>query len=144
MALPEKIELAVVTPEGEIFRGDVDEVLLPGFDGYFGVLPGHEPLIVVLSTGRLEWRRDRETELAALSGGYAEVLPDRVIVLADVGELAEDIDLERAREARERADARLMGRASGDWDLVRAQAALARSLNRIAVMERFRQLAPSR
>lgn len=137
MALPETIELAVVTPEGEIFRGEVSEVTLPGYDGYFGVLPGHEPLILVLSTGRLEWKLGQESGLAALSGGYAEILPDRVIVLADVGELALDIDVERANEARDRAEARLMGRVDGEWNLVRAQAALSRSLNRISVTTRL-------
>src|SRR5262249_48753129 len=100
----------------------------PGADGYMGILPGHAALITELGIGILAYRADGETHYLTIMRGYAEVLPGRVIVLAEVSELPEEIDVKRAQEAHNRAQQRL-GKADADWD--RANLALARSLARL-------------
>ena len=134
--LPESIELVIVTPERQLLRESVVEAVLPGAEGELGILPGHAPLITELGIGALSYRDPGAKEQAhlAIIRGFAEVLPDRVTVLAETAELAEEIDVERARQALERARARIA--ASGadiDWD--RASAALQRALIRIKVGE---------
>ena len=96
--LPEKIHLEIVTPERRVLERDVDEVVLPGHEGSFGVLPGHAPLLVGLQPGVAHCRGAGGDETMAISSGYAEVLPDRVIVLAATCEKAEEIDVERAND----------------------------------------------
>jgi F-type H+-transporting ATPase subunit epsilon len=116
----------------------VDEVVVPGSEGYFGVLPGHAPLLATLGIGELTYRIGREERHVAVAGGFAEVRNDKVIVLADTAELPQDIDRARAERARERAEQRLSGRAQDETDYVRAGAALARALTRIQVANRGR------
>jgi F-type H+-transporting ATPase subunit epsilon len=134
--LPESIELIVVTPERQLLRETVAEVTLPGADGCLGVLPGHAPLITELGIGELTYRpksRGEPQHLAIISG-FAEVLGDRVTVLAETAERPEEIDVSRAEEAKKRAEQRLASAASDpnvDWR--RAAIALQRSLIRIQV-----------
>ena len=131
MAIPTKLLLEIVTSDRSLVREEVDEVELPGSEGYFGVLPGHTPLLSMLKVGEL-WYRDRpEKRYLAVAGGFVEVLPDRVTVLADIGERAEDIDLARAEAAKRRAEERLAN--PMDVDLERARFSLAKALVRIQV-----------
>jgi F-type H+-transporting ATPase subunit epsilon len=132
--LPEAIELIVVTPQRQLFREKVASVQLPGASGELGILPGHAPLITELGNGELSYRTSSGGEpvtLAVLSG-FADVLPDRVTVLAETAERPEEIDVERAKKALERAEKRLASSdANVDWD--RATVALQRALIRIKV-----------
>src|ERR671929_956886 len=107
MALPSHIDLHIVTPEKLIVREQVDEVEIPGSEGYFGVLPGHTPMLAALTVGELWYRKGQEKTYLAIAFGFAEVLPDRVTILARLAERAEDIDVERAEAARKRAEERL-------------------------------------
>lgn len=133
--LPESIELEVVTPERQLVHETVDEVQLPGLRGYLGILPGHAPLISELGVGVLSYRKGNMTRYLSIVLGYAEVLPDRVIVLAAIAERAEEIDVERATRARERAEKRLAEKgADVDWD--RATFALQRALVRLQAAAR--------
>jgi len=133
MMLPDSIELEVVTPERQVVKETVSEVQLPALAGYLGVLPGHAPLVTELGIGELSYRKGKDTSHATVVRGFAEVLPGRVIVLAEAAERAEEIDLDRARAARERAEKRLANpNAPGtDWD--RAVFALQRALTRLQV-----------
>jgi F-type H+-transporting ATPase subunit epsilon len=131
MALPTKIALEIVTPDRSLVREEVDEVELPGSEGYFGVLPGHTPLLSMLKVGELWYRIGQEKRYLAVAGGFVEVLPDRVSVLAQVGERAEDIDLARAEAAKRRAEERIGN--PMDVDLERARFSLAKALVRIQV-----------
>src|SRR5258706_15542162 len=105
--LPQKIQLDIVTPERGVVSEAVDGIILPGSEGYLGVLPGHAPLLTSLKVGQISYRQEGRVHQLAVAWGFAEVLPDRVSVLADIAERAEDIDTERARQARERAEERL-------------------------------------
>ena len=136
MALPTKILLEIVTPDRSLTREEVDEVELPGSEGYFGVLPGHTPLLSMLKVGELWYRVGAERRYLAVTGGFVEVLPDRVTVLADIGERAEDIDLARAEAAKRRAEERLAK--AIDIDIERARFALLKSLVRLQVAARAR------
>src|ERR687889_1904112 len=107
MALPTHIELQIVTPDRLIVNEQVDEVEIPGSEGYFGVLPGHTPMLASLAVGELWYRQGQEKTYLSISFGFAEVLPDRVTILARLAERAEDIDVERAEKARQRAEERL-------------------------------------
>ena len=129
--LPDALTLEVVTPERAVVRESVAEVQLPGRAGYLGILPGHTPLLTELATGALSYRQGAQTRRVAVSGGYAEVLPDRVIVLADAAERAEEIDAARARVALAAAEKQLAGGAGTDWEAV--QQAIARARTRLAV-----------
>jgi F-type H+-transporting ATPase subunit epsilon len=129
-----KLLLTVVTPDRKVLEEAVDEVILPGSEGYLGVLPGHAPLLTALKTGELSYREGTRWRYCFASRGFVEVLPDSVSVLADVSERADDIDVERARAARERAEKRLKGHEDVDWD--RARAALERSFVRLQVSGR--------
>src|SRR5574341_679995 len=100
MPLPSKLNLEVVTPEGLLLREDVDEVIAPGELGYFGVLPGHTPFLSALGLGEITYRQDDQTYHLTCFWGFCEVLPDRVGILAEIGERAEDIDVARAEAAR--------------------------------------------
>ena len=110
MALPAKIQLEIVTPDRSLVREDVDEVQLPGAEGYLGVLPGHTPLLTTLKVGELWYRTGSERHYLAIAFGFAEVLPDRVTILAQIAERAQDIDVERAEAAKKRAEERLASR----------------------------------
>ena len=105
--LPTKLTLEVVTPEGLLLREEVDEVIAPGELGYFGVLPGHTPFLSTLGAGEITYRTGQDRRRLTCFWGFCEVLPDRVSILAEVGERAEEIDLARAEAARDRAAAAL-------------------------------------
>ena len=107
MALPAKLVLEVVTPEGLLLRDDVDEVIAPGTDGYFGVRPGHTPFMTTLGLGEISYRKGPEWTRLTCFWGFCEVLPDRVNVLAEIGERAVDIDVGRAEGAKKRAEERM-------------------------------------
>jgi F-type H+-transporting ATPase subunit epsilon len=104
VALPTILSLEVVTPEGLLLREQVEEVIAPGSEGYFGVRPGHTPFLVTLGVGEISYRQGSEWNLLSCFWGFCEVLPDRVSILAEIGERAEDIDVERAETARRRAE----------------------------------------
>jgi F-type H+-transporting ATPase subunit epsilon len=134
MPLPTSIQLEIVTPDKRLVSEVVDEVILPGSQGSLGVRPGHTPLLTTLGIGELVYRRGAEKRFVAIAWGFAEVLPERVSVLAEIAEKAEGIDRDRAARARDRALKRLRER-SEDTDFARAQAALQRALIRIQVSQ---------
>jgi len=134
MPLPESIHLEIVTPERRLVSEVADEVVLPGSEGSLGVLPGHTPLLTTLGIGELTYRRGGDRRYLAIAWGFAEVLPDRVSVLAEIAERAEGIDRERAAAARDRALQRLRERAA-ETDFKRAQIALQKALIRIQVSQ---------
>src|SRR5437773_12157206 len=105
--LPTHLTLEVVTPDRSVVTEKVDEVEIPGADGYFGVLPGHTPLLSTLQVGELWYRKGSEKAYLSIAFGFAEVLPDRVTILAQLAERADEIDAARAEAARRRAEARL-------------------------------------
>ena len=137
MALPTKLLLEIVTPDRAVVREEVDEIQLPGFEGYFGVLPGHTPLLAALKVGELWYRIGQEKRFLAIAGGFVEVLPAHVTVLAQLAERAEDIDVARAEAARKRAGERL-ARPEADIDFERARIAMMKSLIRLQVASRAR------
>ena len=129
--LPENIELEVVTPERHLLHDSVQWVEIPGKEGYLGILPGHAPLITELGVGVLNYRKGGETRFLSIVEGYAEVLPDRVIVLAEISERAEEINVERSREAAERARTEISKTATGNEEWKRATFALQRAIVRL-------------
>ena len=133
-------QLEVVTPERLVVSDEVTELVAPGSEGYFGVLPGHIPFITTLSIGELTYWRGRDERHLAVTWGYVEVLGEKVIVLAETALLAEEIDAERARKALERAEGRLKDWVDGSEtiDHARAEAALRRALTRLDVATRGR------
>ena len=139
MALPTKILLEVVTPDRSIVREEIDEVVVPATDGYLGVLPGHTPLLATLKVGELWYRQGQEKHYLAIAFGFVEVLPDRVSVLAQVAEREQDIDIQRAERAKQRAAERLTAAASvpSDLDMERARIAMMKSLIRLQVATRM-------
>jgi F-type H+-transporting ATPase subunit epsilon len=132
----ERLTLELATPSRLVVSAEVDEVVAPGSLGYFGVLPGHAPLLATLGIGEVTYRIGREEYHVAVSGGFAEVRNDKVIILADAAETPADIDRARAEQARDRAEARLAGRGQDEVDYGRAAAALARALTRLQVASR--------
>ena len=138
MSIPTSLRMEFVTPDRAIVHEDVDEVQLPGEEGYFGVLPGHAPLLAALRTGEMWYRKGAEKRYAFIAGGFAEVLPDRVSILAETAERAEDIDLERAEAAKRRAEERLAKPTIVDFDHERARIALIRASARLDVARQAR------
>jgi F-type H+-transporting ATPase subunit epsilon len=140
MVLPTKITLEIVTPDRALVTADVDEVFLPGSQGYFGVLPGHAPLLSTLQVGELWYRIGQERHYMAIAFGFAEVLPGRVTVLAQIAEKAEEIDIARAEAAKRRAEERVARTATPqvELDFERARIALMKSLIRLQVASRAR------
>jgi F-type H+-transporting ATPase subunit epsilon len=134
------LALEIATPTRLVVAEVVDEVVAPGIEGYFGVLPGHAPFLTTLGAGVLTYRKGREEFRLALAGGFCEVRDDKVIVLADSAEYPEDVDRARAERARERAERRLGGRAPDgppeEIDYGRAGRALARARTRLEVAAR--------
>jgi F-type H+-transporting ATPase subunit epsilon len=128
-------KLDVVTPDRPVVSDEVTELVAPGTEGYFGVLPGHTPFITTLGIGELTYWRGKDERHLAVTWGYAEVRGDRVIILAESAERAEEIDVERAERARRRAEERLEAWFGGkeDVDFTRAEGALYRALNRMTV-----------
>ncbi len=131
------LRLDIVTPDKVVLSTDVEYVSAPGVEGEFGVLPGHAPLLSALSVGELYYRADNKTSWAFIAGGFAEVSDDKVTILAESAELATEIDVDRAKQAKERAEARIRDyKPDSGIDLVRAQSALTRAINRIHVVGR--------
>ena len=137
MALPTKLQLQIVSADRSLLNETVDEVVIPGFDGYFGVLPGHTPMLAVLQVGELWYRQGQEKHFVSIAFGFAEVLPDRVTILAQIAETAEEIDLARAEAAKKRAEERL-ARPMVDMDAERARMSLLKALTRLQVASRAR------
>ena len=129
------MRLDIVTAERVVYSEDVDVVVAPGVEGQLGILPHHAPLMTTLQAGEVRVKKGGEEFFLAISGGFLEVRPDRVIVLADTAERAEEIDIARAEEAKRRAEERLSRRVP-EADAARAEAALQRSLARLKVAER--------
>ena len=139
-ALPTHLTLEIVTPDRSVVADRVDEVQIPGAEGYFDVLPGHTPLLAVLKVGELWFRKGGEKYYLSIANGFAEVLPDRVTILAEIAERGEEIDVSRAEASRRRAEERL-AKASADLDIERVRVALAKSLARLQVAARARSRA---
>ena len=136
--LPTSLKLEIVTPDRALVAEQVDEVEIPGSAGYFGVLPGHAPLLASMHVGELWYRKGQETHYLAVAFGFVEVLPDKVTVLARIAERAEDIDSARAEKAMARAQERIGPPQRSDVDFERARIALMKSLMRIQVASRAR------
>lgn len=133
--LPSQILLEIATPDRQVAREAVDAVTIPGKNGYLGILPGHSPLLSELKPGELSYRHGAVSHYLAVSWGFAEVLPDRVIILAETAERPEEIDAERAERARRRAEERLAS-TDPEVDLDRARDALERARARLQVVRR--------
>ena len=129
--------LRLVTPERTIVNEDVEEVLARGIEGDFGVLPGHIPMVTPLPIGELQYKKDGNWEHIAVGGGFIQVLPTEVTVVADVAERSEEIDRERAEAARRRAEAAISDAAAGAAE-IEAQAELQRAILRLRVSEKRR------
>jgi F-type H+-transporting ATPase subunit epsilon len=134
--------LDIVTPERLVYSDEVDSVVCPGTDGEIGVLPHHAPLLATLGFGELRIRKGTEEEYFAIAAGFLQVLPDRVVVMAETADLASEIDLERAEEARRKAQHTLEAGYMEPADLARARASLQKALLRIRIAERHRRRAP--
>jgi F-type H+-transporting ATPase subunit epsilon len=135
---PAYIQLQIVTPEREVAEEEVDEVSIPGKDGYLGVLPGHAPLLTELQPGTLMYRQNTRERYLAIFSGFVEVLPDRVIVLAEMAERAEDIDVERAEGDRQRTEEYLKTHSEPDPDIEKVREELRRALCRLEVARHAR------
>ena len=133
--MPETLHLQIITPDKRVVRDDVDQVQIPGKNGYLGILPGHAPLITELMIGEISYTKGGTTVYLALSWGFAEVLPDKVTILADTAERAEDIDVARAQEAKTRAEEALRNPAP-DLDYAAMNHALRRAEVRLEVAAR--------
>ena len=129
--MADRLTIEIATPTRLLVSETVDEIVIPGSQGYFGVLPGHAPFLTTVGIGELMYRIGRDEHYLAVSKGFAEVRNDKVIVLADTAERPQEIDRARAERARDRAERRLAGRTDEEVDYVRALEALARALARI-------------
>jgi F-type H+-transporting ATPase subunit epsilon len=134
--LADRLRLELATPTRLVVSEEADEVVVPGAEGYFGVLPGHAPLLALLGPGEVMYRSGRTERYLAVSGGFAEVGADHVTILAETAERPQEIDAARARTARERAEQQLVGRGSDEVDYPRALSALARAQARLQVAAR--------
>jgi F-type H+-transporting ATPase subunit epsilon len=136
------LRLEIVTPERQVFSEEVDSVVCPGVEGELGVLPHHAPLVTTLGVGELRIRRGGQEEFFAIAGGFLQVRPDKVVVMAETADMASEIDIEKAQEARREAEQALAEGFEEPADLARARAALQRALLRIRVAERRRREGP--
>ena len=137
MALPTHLQLQLTSPDRSLVNEQVDEVEIPGADGYFGVLPGHTPLLAMLQVGELWYRQGQEKHYLSIAFGFAEVQPDRVTILAQIAEKPDEIDVSRAEAAKKRAEERL-SKPTMDMDFERARIAMLKSLIRLQVAARAR------
>jgi F-type H+-transporting ATPase subunit epsilon len=128
-------QLEIVTPEKMVVRDQAEEMQIPGKNGYLGILPGHAPLITELAVGEISYRNGGNTHHLSVAWGFAEVLPDKVTVLAETAERADEIDVKRAQEAKQRAEERLKS-GNTDVDYNRAEIALQRAETRLDVAEK--------
>ncbi|MBM7585266.1 F-type H+-transporting ATPase subunit epsilon [Bacillus pakistanensis] len=129
------LKVNIVTPDGPVYDSEVEMVSTKAMSGELGILPGHIPMVAPLQIGAVRLKNGNNTELVAVSGGFLEVRPEQVTILAQAAEKAEGIDIERAKEAKNRAESRLQAQ-QGDLDFRRAELALKRAMNRINVSER--------
>lgn len=136
------IQLEIVTPERLAYSDSVDSVVCPGIEGELGVLPHHAPLLTTLGFGELRIRKGGQEELFAIAGGFLQVRPDKVVVMAETADLASEIDLEKAEQARRDAERAISEGFEEPADLARARASLQRALLRIRVAERRRREGP--
>jgi F-type H+-transporting ATPase subunit epsilon len=132
--MAQTFQLEIVTPERLLVSDVAEEMQIPGKNGYLGILPQHAPLITELGVGEISYRKGLETRHLAVAWGFAEVLPDKVTILAETAEKAEEIDVERARQAKQRAEAQL--KQAHDTDYLRAELALERAITRLQVAEK--------
>jgi F-type H+-transporting ATPase subunit epsilon len=135
--LPTRLTLEIVTPDQSLVSEEVEEVVVPAWEGYLGVLPGHAPLLAVLKIGEMWYRKGSEKTYLAIAGGFLEVLPDKVTILAHIAERPEDIDVARAEAAKRRAEERF-NQPTGEMDFERARIAMMKSLARLQVAARAR------
>ena len=138
------LQLEIVTPEKLAYEDEVDSVQLPGSEGELGILPHHAPLVSTLGAGELRLRKGSEDEFFAIVGGFLQVLPDKVVVMAETADMASEIDLEKAQEARRKAEQALEGGFVEGADLAAARASLQSALIRIRVAERRHREGPRR
>ena len=138
------LQLEIVTPERLAYSDEVDSVVLPGFEGEMGVLPHHAPLLATLGVGELRIRKGGEEEFFAIAGGFVQVRPDKVVVMAETADMASEIDLEKAQEARREAERALESGYEEGADLAVARAALQQALLRIRLAERRHREGPRR
>jgi F-type H+-transporting ATPase subunit epsilon len=136
------LHLEIVTPERLAYEDDVDMVICPGTDGELGILPHHAPLISTLGFGELKIRKGGQEEYFAIAGGFVQVRPDKVVVMAETADMASEINLEAAEQARREAEKALSEGFSEPADLARARAAMERALVRIRVAERRHREGP--
>jgi F-type H+-transporting ATPase subunit epsilon len=137
MAIPAHLHLQIVSADRSLVNEQVDEVQIPGSEGYLGILPGHTPLLATLQVGQLWYRQGQEKHYLSIAFGFAEVQADSVTILAQIAESAQEIDLARAESAKRRAEERL-SKPTGDLDFERARIALLKSLVRLQVASRVR------
>ncbi len=136
------IRIDIVTAERLVFSEDADIVIVPGVEGEMGILPHHSPLMTMIKPGEILVRKGTEEYYLAVSGGFLEVKPDHIAILADAAERADEIDIARAEAAKKRAEERIAHRAAGVIDTARAEASLHRALARIKVAEKRRRRRP--
>jgi F-type H+-transporting ATPase subunit epsilon len=141
--MSDSFQLEIVTPDKLVVKDRAEEMQIPGKNGYLGILPGHAPLITELSVGQISYRSGSEAHYLCVAWGFAEVLPDKVTILAETAERGEDVDCARAQKAKERAEKRLL---SGDpeVDVPRAQHALDRATSRLDAAAKEGQTSGSR
>ena len=137
-SLPSEIRLDIVTPDHLVAHDAVTAVTIPGKNGYLGILPGHAPLLTELAPGELSYMSNGKQHYLAVTWGFAEVLGDRVIILAQTCERAEEIDIERAEKAKSRAEERLKRFAEPEVDMERAREALSRAMARLETAQKFK------
>ncbi len=137
MAIPAHLQLEIVSADRSLVNETVDEVQIPGAEGYLGILPGHTPLLTTLHVGQLWYRQGQEKHYLAIAFGFAEVQPDRVTILAQIAERADEVDVARAEAAKKRAEERLT-KPTHDMDFERARIALMKALIRLQVATRAR------
>jgi F-type H+-transporting ATPase subunit epsilon len=130
------MKVSVVTPDGPVYDSDVEMVSTKALTGELGILPGHIPMVAPLEIGAVRLKKEGKTDFIAVSGGFLEVRPDQVTVLAQAAEKASDIDVERAQKAKERAEQRMKDAKLEHIDFKRAELALRRAINRLTVAER--------
>jgi F-type H+-transporting ATPase subunit epsilon len=129
----DKLSLEIVTPDRLLLREEVDEIQIPAQNGYLGILPGHAPLISQLQIGELSYKKEKATHALSIVNGYCEVLPGKVMILAEKAEKAQEIDVTRAQTSKERAEKRLSDLSWAEIDFRRAEISLQRALMRLQV-----------
>ncbi len=133
-----KLQLEIVTPDREVVHEGVDSASIPGKGGVLGILPGHAPLLSELQAGEMQYTLAEQRRILALSGGFVEVLPDRIIILAETAERVEEIDVARAERSKQRAEDRLRKLSDPEIDFERARASLERALARLQAAHQIR------